>query len=477
MPNLDCFPLKSRVVLQGLVKAPELNGKIGVVTSALNNGRQSVHVQLESESKTVGLKPANLKFEGRSVDSLSIKELKKVLLSKNVEEAEMTGIDKAELKAKVSELVESPEEVAELLSIKSAAPASSSAATSTNNVHQAANEFANMDPDQLRQQAQAMKSMDPAQIRRMNPQLAHMTDQQIRMAADQMETMANNPHMMQMAKDQVSSMSPEELERVKNGGTPNVPSGPMYTPSSTGTTTPNPQQAAQMMADMSPEQLRQQAQMLKTMAPDEIRRMNPHLAHMTDEQIRMAATQFEMMAGNPEMVKMAQDQMKNMTPEQMENMKSGNGGMGMDMSAMGGDPSKMMANMDKDQLRQMMASIKGNPEMLKKFAAMSGISEEQLAQGVDIFSGMDDSKMDMALGTMQKVQKAKDLWTDTDAKTGGHLKKIFIASVILFVGLLVKVIFFRGSSVPVASTTIPEVPKIKMTVVSPDDEDEFGGEF
>mmetsp|Transcript_104588 Transcript_104588/g.156640 ORF Transcript_104588/g.156640 Transcript_104588/m.156640 type:complete len:477 (-) Transcript_104588:1015-2445(-) len=476
MPNLDCFPLKSRVVLHGLVKAPELNGKIGVVTSALNNGRQSV--QLELESKTVGLKPANLKFEGRSVDSLSIKELKKVLLSKNVEEAEVTGIDKAELKSKVADLVESPEEVAELLAVKSAAPASASAATSTKNLYQAADEFANMDPDQLRQQARAMKSMDPAQIRRMNPQLAHMTDQQIRMAADQMEMMANNPHMMQMAKEQVSNMSPEELERVKNGGVPNAPSGPTYTPSPNGTATPNPQQAAQMMADMSPEQLRQQAHMLKTMEPDAIRRMNPQLAHMTDEQIKMAATQFEMMAQNPEMVKMAQDQMKNMTPEQMEQMKSGNGGqMGMDMSSMGGDPSKMMANMDKDQLRQMMSSIKENPEMLKQFAAMSGISEEQLAQGVEMFAGMDDSKLDMALGTMQKVQKAKDLWTDTDTKTGGHLKKIVIASAVLFVGLLIKVIFFRGSGAAVASTTVPEVPIVKMSVVAPDEEDEFGSEF
>ena len=109
------FPLSSRVTLFGLVKAAELNGKSGVVKSGVTNGRQRVYI--EALSKEVALKLSNMKYEERSVESFSAKELKAILKAKSVSDSELTGIDKSELQTKVKELDEAnnPQELAKLL--------------------------------------------------------------------------------------------------------------------------------------------------------------------------------------------------------------------------------------------------------------------------------------------------------------------------------------------------------------------------
>jgi hypothetical protein len=480
MAPIDSFPLETRVILQGLLKAPDLNGKVGIVRSGLTRGRQQVYI--EELSKSVALKLSNLKLEGRSIDTLSVKELKTILKSKNVSDSELTGIDISDLKSKLSSWTDSPEEIADWLVQAQTAPSPSAASTmerapSSVNPGQVADQLGGMSPDQLRQQARQMRSMDPASLRRMNTQLAHMTDAQIEQAASQMEMMADNPHMMKMAAEQMKNMSPDEIQRMQNQQMANggMPSSRSASTTSTNSGTDS-ERAANMMGNMTPEQMKQQAEMFKTMDPDTIRRTNPQLAHMTDAQIKMAATQFEMMASNPEMMKMAMDQMKNLSPEQVENIKAG-GGAPPDMNQMGGDPAKMLANMDKTQLKQMLNSLKDNPDMLKQFAGMSGMSEEQLAKGVDVFANMEDSKLDMAMSFMVKAQKTKEVWTQADTKTGGHLLKIVVLLGILFMALVVKMIFFRSAGIPVlvqASTLMEDIPSIATTPVV---EDEFGGEF
>jgi hypothetical protein len=509
---VESFPLEARVILHGLVKAPALNGKRGVVKSSLNAaGRYTVLV--EDDGKTVSLKPANLHYQPRTVESLSIQELKLLLKSsgKQVSDAEMTGMDKSELQNMVSELLvlvgkDNDNDIAALLA-KAQAPTPPAAAPSSATAvdpSQAAEQLRNMDPDQLRQQARMMRAMDASTLRRMNPQLANMSDAQIHAAADQMERMAANPTMRKMAADQINNMSPAEISRMQqqqqatmqtnNGNATTRPAAASTAATSPATITPTQQQAdqaARMMASMTPEQMKQQAEALRTMDPTVVRQMNPQLAHMTDDQIKQAATQFEMMASNPGMMKMAMQQMKNMTPEQLEAVQNGtaaSGGMPQatpDMSQMmgggGGDPANMLANMDKAQLKTMLESVKDNPDMLKQFSAMTGASEAQLKQGLDSFSGMSDTKMDAALKMMQSVQKAKNTWTTVDAKAGGHLTKIMITLAVACVGMIVWYFFFRTASGAAAGMAgggdIPILASKSATDAAYVEEDEFGGEF
>jgi hypothetical protein len=302
----------------------------------------------------------------------------------------------------------------------------------------------------------------------------------------------------------MKNMNPAEIQRMQNQMNSGASMPTTSTTSSTTTTTPSvgraattptanqAQQAAEMMKNMTPEQLKQQAAMLRNMDPASVRAMNPQMANMTDDQIKMAATQFEMMASNPALLDMALNQMKNMDPDQMAAMQqqAQNGG-GAGTTAPGGgfnnggaaapsagmDPSQMLASMDKDQLKVMLNSLKENPEMMKQFAQMTGISEEQLAQGVDMFASMDDNKLDGALKMMQRAQQVKEAWTKVDGKTGGNLKYIIVAMTVMTFSMIIWFFFFRGGSSTATITTGNE--RLSSLLVEPVEvvEDEFVSEF
>ncbi|KAJ8613546.1 hypothetical protein CTAYLR_002181 [Chrysophaeum taylorii] len=242
----------------------------------------------------------------------------------------------------------------------------------------ARDQMGQMDPEDLKSQARQMKMMDKMTVRRMNPQFAAMSDAQIDMCLNQMELMASNPAMMQMARQQMSSMSHEQAnaqvaaatggmrrrafepgDRVELKGLAKAPehngklgtvvgsqgerfkvqldadsktlalkeanlekmsSQPLGETESSAVQPPIDvdehqfQQAQRQMQD--PEAMRAQASMLRTMDPDTIRRSNPQMANLSDQQIRATADQLEMVANNPDMLEMARKQMANMTPEQ-----------------------------------------------------------------------------------------------------------------------------------------------------------------
>lgn len=457
------FPTEAHVILQGLLKAPDLNGKKGVVRSALSTaGRYSVYIN--ELDKCVGIKPSNMRYEPIYLDSLSVKELKIILKYKNQQPANLSGMDKSDLQARVSNLISSSEELPELL-----AKANDNKFISTI----ASEQVSNVSPAQLRQQARMMKTMDPSTIRRMDPKLANMTDSQIKMAADQMEMMANNPSLMKTAVQQMKNMDPAQLQMLqgKMSGADSYTNNSVFTHNDSSTATANTadvptssiyqaQQTAKKFQNMNPDELRHQAQMLKTMDPDILRRTNPQLAQMSDSQIKMMANQFEMMASNPAMMKMVKDQMKNATPEQLEAMTKGQipkrGGFGssskptgipsFDIAQIGGDPTEMLANMNTDQLKGILNTVKDNPEMIKTLAGMTGISEDKLKQGVDSFAGMDDVKIDAALKMLTVVQKMKKIWTQVDAKAGGHLKIILVMMVVSVIVWIVWYFFLAAQS-------------------------------
>lgn len=267
------FPVGAKVILQNL-SATEFNGKIGVVKSSLENERQQV--LLIQSGKRLGIKPVNLKYEPRTVNSLTISEIKTLLSLKEV--TNVTGYDKSQLR-EMLKIKYDGDEVLIAAYLYTQQEKEINAPKPTGGAR-GGNMMDNMTPEQLRQQARMMRTMPPAQLRRMNPQFAGMSDAQLAMAANQMEMMANNPDMFNQMKQQVAGMSPEELQKIQKEGMGGMNNGAA---------------AGQQMNvnDMSPEQMKRQAEMMKNMDKDTLRSMNPQMANWNDQQIDMAINQME----------------------------------------------------------------------------------------------------------------------------------------------------------------------------------------
>eukprot|EP00984_Skeletonema_dohrnii_P007636 scaffold2790_cov118-Skeletonema_dohrnii-CCMP3373.AAC.4 len=471
------FPVGACVVLQNLVGAAQYNDKNGIVKSKLSgNGRQEVYVF--GVNKSMAIKPTNMRYLPRELSSLSVPEMKGVLAaSGSSTEDELSGMEKDILKGMVAEVTTSPEELAKLIA-KANEPASdvptprsnkSTAQPSPPNINssqlrQGAERMSSMTPDQLRQQAATMRAMGAATLRATNPAMAALTDEQINMSISQMEAMANNPQMMKMAMDQMKNMSESDLDAAvkqdlaakrslssSSSSNNNVAANATYSDVTSPTAAPaantsvpdiSPDQfktASQQMASMSPDQLKQQATMLRGMSKETLRRTNPFMAKMSDAEIEMAIQQMESMASNPDMLKMAGEQLKNMSPEQFEQMKKmagGAAGAGMMGSSTGNnatasaatdapaggfptDPSQMMETLlsNPDQLNSMVKMMKQNPDMMKQMIAAQFGSEgqggdkakvEQMEKAIDQFAQMDDKQLERYLkvaNTAQTVTK------------------------------------------------------------------------
>lgn len=255
--------------------------------------------------------------------------------------------------------------------------------------------------------------------------------------------MANNPEMMKMATEQMKNMGENELRQAMGSNAPinPTPSAAATRPaSSTTNNTANSsvtndtiknmnsdqlKEASQKISAMSPEQLKSQAAMLKNMPIETLRRTNPHMANMAEDQIKMAINQMESMANNPELMRMASEQIKNMDEKQLEQVKemfqSGVGGMGSNVdptsstssSSTNGlpsmeeavnDPSKMMKSLlsNPEQLSGMIKSMKQNPDLIKSLMrSQMGCKEgendpkaEQIEKAIDQFTGMSDQQLD-----------------------------------------------------------------------------------
>jgi hypothetical protein len=422
MTSRTLFPVGSRVILQNLTKGTEFNGKVGVIKSKLTDERQQV--LLIQSGKTLGIRPMNLKYEPRSVNSLSISELKTLLTLKEV--TQLSGYDKSQLREMVKIKTESEEEVADLLytHLEQENNQKASMGSNGNGRQQNGGSALNLSPDQMRQQAQMLRTMPASQIRRMNPQMAGFSDAQIQMAANQMEMMASNPEMLNQMKEQVKNMSPEELEQARmqaaNGGAPGAGAGASGAPPAMSR--PGPANAAKSMADMSPEQLKQQAAMMKNMTPDQLRNMNPAMANWSDAQINMAIQQMETMANNPSMMKQVSEQMKGMKPEEIEKMQK-MAGEGFPDGSTGGagaeggipqNPMDMLNNANPAQIKNMLNMVKENPKMMKDMlrsanpAMADKLTDEQIEKTIGAFANMDEKKIGWVLKLIGWGQEFKN---------------------------------------------------------------------
>ncbi|KAL7508375.1 hypothetical protein ACHAXN_009166 [Cyclotella atomus] len=491
---MSSFPIGSSVLLQNL-KSEQYNDKHGIVRSRLDpmSGRQEVYIfDLE---KSMSIKPINIKYEPREIESLSISEMKGVLLSSSKTESELNGLSKDDLQKMVADVATDPEEIAALVA-KSNEPKTPPAATnnisSTNGsftseqLKQATDRMSNMNPDQLRQQAATMKAMGPAALRNMNPQMAHMTDDQINIAISQMEAMANNPAMMKAAAEQMKGMNEAELRQAM--GSTAVPSTHRPAPTTTtNTTTMNDtiknmssdqfKEASQKISSLTPEQLKKQAAMLKSMPIDTLRRTNPQFANMSEDQIKLAIQQMETMASNPEMLKMASEQIKNMDDAQFQQVKQmfqSGGSTGPDgtptttsnnnnMAELSADPSKMMESLlsNPEQLSAMIKTMKQNPDLMKSMLkSQMGINDtdttandnpraKQMEQAIDEFANMSDEQLDKYIRYANKAQSVLSPFLSGFNKTKSALgissrSLIVLINLVVFGGIALLVVWMMS---------------------------------
>jgi len=456
---MSSFPIGSSVLLQNL-KSDQYNDKKGIVKSSLNStsGRQEVYIF--DVNKSMSIKPANMRYEPREISSLSISEMKGLLLvsrKQDREPEEWKGLNKDDLRKMVADVTTCPDEIAALVA-KANEPKSvpvtnnnhTNASFTSEQLREATDRMSQMNPAQLRQQAATMKAMGPAALRNLNPQMANMTDEQISMAISQMEAMANNPEMMRMATEQMKGMGEAELrEAIGQSGASTVPR-PAASSSSTDTgtsilpdavknmTSDQFREASKKMSSLSPEQLKSQAAMLKSMPLETLRKTNPHMANMTDDQIKIAIEQMERMAEDPSMMKLAAEQMKNMDEKQFESMKSifeGGGGSSTSsstskstssangqagMADLMSDPSKMMESLlsNPEQLSSMIKTMKQNPDLIKSLMrSQMGIKDdkgddtkpdpkmEQMEKAIDQFASMPDEHLDKYIKYANKAQR------------------------------------------------------------------------
>ena len=274
-----------------------------------------------------------------------------------------------------------------------------------------------------------------------------------------MEAVASNPSQLKMAADQMKNMNDDQLKQAVNqsplvggGAVPTASAGAGGGGLNQTTATGVPanisksqfQQATDQLTSMSPEQLKQQAAMLRSMPYSTLRATNPQMANMTDSQIEQSIAQLEQMAANPEMVKMAAEQMKNMREEDFERMKnmmggafgsapsggtsttsaaatttsSSNGTASNNNNAAppdlaGIDPSNMMNSLlsNPEQLNTIVKTMKGNPEMMKSiFMGQMGdrgteAQKEKMNKAIDSFVEMDDAQLEKYLKVANGVQR------------------------------------------------------------------------
>ena len=159
---------------------------------------------------------------------------------------------------------------------------------------QMAEQMQNMDPNTMKAQIEMMDSMDDEALEKMAEMSATMRPGMPKMDAKMLRA------QVQMMK----SMDPEAMKKMTEmaktmGGMPGGLGG--------GAAQPSTADAAKMMENMTPEQMKSMAESMKSMDPKALKEM-------------AKSAGMDMPDINPEMMAQAAEQMGNLTPEQMQKM-------------------------------------------------------------------------------------------------------------------------------------------------------------
>jgi len=241
-------------------------------------------------------------------------------------------------------------------------PGSSSSSPSSGDMSQALEQISK-NPDMLEQAADMMKNMSPEDIARMMPPGTDPATVKDRL---------KNPDMMKTAMESLKGMSEEDRKKLLEASSSGKMPGPGGMPD---------------MSNMSaifenPDMMKQVAEMAK------------HQGGEDGEQAEMMAKAAEQISSNPELGKQMSNMLKNMPPDQMQKMmemsaKMRGGGMGQNSGGDSGDDSADMMN------PEAASDFMSNPDMMKMAEEMmSNMSPEALA-GMAQSSGLDEGKAQM----------------------------------------------------------------------------------
>merc|ERR1719491_1731322 len=220
-------------------------------------------------------------------------------------------------------------------------------------------------PEMFNQAADMMKNMSPEEISRMMPGADPAT----------VKKQFENPEMMKTAMDRMQSMPEAERQKMfeaaskmrESGGSPGVPGMP-----------PGADMSSMSSVFENPEMMQHVAEMAR------------HQEGVDPEQAAMMRQAAEQIQQNPELGKQMSEMVKNMDPEQMQKMMamSANmrGGMSQGSDGPGGSPGGMPGGMpDAEQFLndpQMMKAAEDmmknmSPETLSAMAKSSGIDLDE----------------------------------------------------------------------------------------------------
>eukprot|EP01043_Picozoa_sp_COSAG02_P024666 COSAG02_NODE_1356_length_13093_cov_351.171695_2_plen_585_part_00 len=162
---------------------------------------------------------------------------------------------------------------------------------------QMADQMKNMDPNMMKSQIEMMDNMDDEALERMaemsssmRPGMPKMDAKQLRAQVSMMKSM--DPEAMKKMTEMAKSM----------GGMPGMGGG-----GAAGGKKPSPEEAAKMMENLTPDQMKAMAESMKSMDPKAMKEM-------------AKAAGMDMPDINPEMMAQAAEQMGNLSPEQMQKM-------------------------------------------------------------------------------------------------------------------------------------------------------------
>ncbi len=104
MASSTSYPIGSTVILRDLVKGAQYNGMKGTVKSLPDPTTKRQNIYVHPANKSLAVKPSNLRYERRELTSLSIDEMRSLLVYFGlVESHETTAIIKMEMAGKIEQ--------------------------------------------------------------------------------------------------------------------------------------------------------------------------------------------------------------------------------------------------------------------------------------------------------------------------------------------------------------------------------------